>query len=199
METERTDALVDMDKDAMDRSDRREPVNILDKDVMNEGRAEPSDLGVDGLPDDVDGILHANAGAGCQEDVVEPPPTELDPEQHKQDLGDCQPPPNPSIHSSPALCLSPPIAKEPTQESVKESNPESQSPATKATSTSANTDLLDNDKSTEDERMMVVKVKKVKPCSKPIKCPTMNSTLAGTHEKRTCTGPAPKEILTLAE
>ncbi|PBK62565.1 hypothetical protein ARMSODRAFT_1024764 [Armillaria solidipes] len=195
-ETERTDASVDVDKDAVDGSDKMEMANGADKDVIPEGRAEPSDQGMDGLPDDVDGILRANVGH--QDDIVEPPATDLESEQHKQDDDDVQPAPNPSERSSPAVRLTPPIAKEPTQKSLKEPNHESQSLATKATSPSTNADSFDNDKPTEDKRMTAIKVKKVKPHPKPTKRPA-NSTLAGTHEKRTCTGPAPKEILTLAE
>ncbi|PBK67753.1 hypothetical protein ARMSODRAFT_1020270 [Armillaria solidipes] len=194
-ETERTDASVDVDKDV--GSDERATANGADKDVIPEGRAEPLNLGVGGSPDDVDGILRADAGR--QEDIVEPPAAGLEPEQHEQDHDDRQPAPNPSVRSSPAIRLSPPIPKEPTQESVDNSNDNSQSPATKATSSSGNADSPDNDKSTEGEQMTAVMVKKVKPRPKPIKRPAANSTLAGTREKRTRTGPAPKEILTLAE
>ncbi len=77
-----------------------------------------------------------------------------------------------------------------------EPNHESQSPTTKATSPSTNADSFNNDMSAEDKWMTAIKVKKIKPYPKPIKHP-MNSTLTGTCEKRTCTGPTPKEILTI--
>ncbi len=116
VETERTDALVDVNKDAMDRSEDMKIANSMGKVMIPESRAELSVIGMDGLLDDVDEILCANAGH--QEGIVKPPTIDLESEQHEQDNDNIQLAPNPSEHSSLAVCLTSPLPKSPTQKSL---------------------------------------------------------------------------------